>query len=345
VIAELTPGYDGSRQVLKDIVPLETPFTLFISPSQLCNFKCHFCSHSLPIAKKTEAGLRLVNQDFEVLRTIAGQSQEFPDKYKRILLTGLGEPLLNPRIVDMVRLLNEYDIAERLEIFTNGSLLDKTMADGLIEAGLARLRISVQGTDAAAYKEHCRVKLDFEDFVDNIRYFYEASRGRCSIYIKIIDEELRGQEDRRLFFDIFSGICDEIFVENLVRAQPMMGDYDGKVASKRTFYGEPAAKREVCPYIFYTLQTDAEGNCFPCPPLSLPLSFSIGNIHQQTLREIWNGKRMRALRISHLRKNGTKCKLCRECTCYLAFTPAEDNLDEDASKIMERIEKARQCQR
>lgn len=50
--ANLKPGYDLQRKVLKDVVPLDTPYTLFISPSQLCNFKCHYCSHSLSTSEK-----------------------------------------------------------------------------------------------------------------------------------------------------------------------------------------------------------------------------------------------------------------------------------------------------
>lgn len=336
--AEIKPGYDKIRQPLKDIIPIDTPFTLFISPSQLCNFKCHFCTHSLSAEKKKEAGFVAINQDFEVFKKIAEQSKAFPDKYKRILLTGLGEPLVNPRIVEYVRILNDYKISEKLEIFTNASLLTKEISDGLIDAGLTRLRISVQGTNAEKYKKYCGVSLDFDKFVENIRYFYEQSRGKCSIYIKIIEEELDGEEDRQKFFDIFGSICDDIYVENLVRAQPMMGDYDEKISMATTFYGEKAQKREVCPYIFYTLQTDSEGNCYPCPPLSLPLSFSLGNINNQTLKEIWNGERMHKLRLSHLRKNGTKCRLCQQCICYLAFTPEEDNLDNHTEEIIQKLE-------
>jgi len=342
--AKIKPGYDNIRKPLKDIIPADTPFTLFISPSQLCNFKCHFCSHSLSIEEKKKAGFVSINQDFKVFKKIAEQSKEFPNKYKRILLTGLGEPLLNPKIVDMVRLLNEYEIAEKLEIFTNASLLKPELSDGLIDAGLTRLRISVQGTDAEKYKKHCGINLNFKKFVDGIRYFYEKSRGKCSIYIKIIEEELYGEDDKQKFFDIFGGICDEIFVENLVRAQPMMGDYDEKIPLTRTFYGEIAQKRDVCPYIFYTLQTDSEGNCYPCPPLSLPLNFSLGNIFEQPLRKIWTGEKMQKLRLSHLKKDGSKYDICKKCTNYLCFTPEEDNLDNHTHEIIKKIEGSSICQ-
>lgn len=343
--AKIKAGFDSTnRQVLKDIIPINTPFTLFISPSQLCNFKCHFCSHSLPNDQKRQAGFVSINQDFTVFQKIVEQSKLFPNKYKRILLTGLGEPLIHPKIVDMVKLLKESQVSENLEIFTNASYLNEELTNGLIDAGLTKLRISIQGTDAIKYKKHCNIDLDFDKLVDEIKYFYTKSRGKCSIYIKIIDEELYGEDDKQKFFDIFGEICDEIFVENLVKAQPMMGDYDNNIDSAKTFYGDKAQKREVCPYIFYTLQIDSQGNCYPCPPLSLPLSFSLGNINEESLTQIWHGEKHKELMLSHLKMDESKCDLCKQCSCYLAFTPTEDNLDNDTQTIIKKIKERKRWQ-
>lgn len=333
--AKVKPGYDDKRTILKDVVPLDTPYTLFISPSQLCNFRCHFCAQSLSNEEKKQKGLIQINQDMDVFLKIVEQSKKFPNKFKRILLTGLGEPLMNKNIAKMIEMVNEAEISEKIEMFTNAALLNHKLSDDLINAGLTKLRISTQGTDAAMYKKHSGVDIDFDKFVSEIKYFYEKSRGKCQVYIKIIEEELRDANDREKFFDIFGNICDEIYVENLTQAQPAMGDYENKIEHTRTFYGEKAKIREVCPYIFYSLQTDSEGNCFPCPPLSLPLSFSIGNINDTPITKIWNGKKHKDIMISHL--NGNKCDLCKKCTNYLCFTPDEDNLDMHKEEILERL--------
>lgn len=335
--AKLKAGYDSNRLLLKDIIPLDTPFTLFIAPTQLCNFKCHFCSHSLSAQKKKEEGFVSKHLEFEIFEKIVEQSKEFPSKYKRILLTGLGEPLMNPKIVEMVKILNDSNVSNNLEIFTNASYLNKEMSDGLIEAGLTKLRISIQGTSAKMYQKYCSTDIDFNELVNNIKYFYNKSRSKCTIYIKIIEEELEDADDKKKFFDIFGSICDEIFVENLVKAQPMMGDYDNQISTTKTFYGEIAQKREVCPYTFYTLQIDAEGNCFPCPPLSLPKSFSLGNLCDTPLSKIWYGSKHKKLMLSHLIKEETKPEICIKCTNYMCFTPKEDDLDNDKNEIINNI--------
>ncbi len=335
--AIIKPGYTSKRIALKDAIPVAAPFTLFISPSQHCNFRCSYCAQSLNDEHRAQKDLKRIHLTIELFNQIVEQSQKFPVKYKRILLTGLGEPLMNKNITHMVKALHDAKVSENLEIFTNASLLTPELSKKLIDAGLTKLRISVQGTNSQMYKKHTGVNIDFNNFVENIAFFYKQSRGKCSIYIKIIEEELQDETDKEKFFALFGNICDEIFIENLVRAQPAMGNYDKQVESTRTFYGEKSQKRDVCPFIFYSLQIDSEGNCFPCPPLGLPQSFSLGNIKNIPLIGIWYGSKHKELMATHLRKDGNKCALCRSCTQYLCFTPEEDNVDHACESILHRL--------
>ena len=334
--ATILPGYDPKRKKLAEIIPLPAPFTLFITPAQVCNFRCFYCTQHKSGDEKKKIGFASQLLDYNVFLKIAHQAADFPEKFKRVLLTGLGEPLMNPRIPDMVATLRHLDVAEKYEIFTNAYKLNHEMSDRLLAAGLTRLRISIQGLSSEKYKEVCGVDIDFNRLLNNIRYFYEH-KGDCTVYVKIIDAGLIDKQDEERFYAMFGDMCDEIYVEHLVKAQPSMGDYSDLADNFLTFYGEKSQFRDVCPYMFYTLQTDALGNVFPCPPLGLPLSFSLGNITETTLMEIWNGEKLRELRISHLKKNRDKVPVCRTCEHYMCFTPEEDNLDNDTGKLIEKI--------
>jgi MoaA/NifB/PqqE/SkfB family radical SAM enzyme len=334
--ARISPGYDSQRKKLSEIIPIPTPFTLFITPAQVCNFRCFYCTQHKSRNEKKRLGFQSQLLDYEVFLKIASQAAEFPEPFRRVLLTGLGEPLMNPRIPEMVATLKRRGVADRYEIFTNAYLLSHDMSDRLLAAGLTRLRISIQGLSAEKYREVCGVDIEFDRLLDNIRYFYEH-RGDCTVYLKIIDAGLAGKEDEEKFYSLFGDICDDIYIEHLVKAQPSMGDYENRADNYLTFYGERSQKRDVCPYMFYTLQTDATGNVFPCPPLGLPVMFSLGNINKITLREIWNGDKLRALRLSHLHKNRDCVPVCDTCEHYLCFTPDEDNLDNDTEMLIEKI--------
>lgn len=333
--ATIQGGYDHIRQNLADLVPLEAPFSVFIASTQVCNFRCFYCTHSQK--DKEKINLHVAHMSDQTFENIVQQLMEFP-KVGRVLFTGLGEPLANPKIPDMIRRLAEAHVTDRIEIVTNASLLTHEMTDRLLEAGLTYLRISLQGLSAEKYKEISGVNIDFPQFLENIKYFYQK-KGACKLYIKIMDACLDGAEDEEKFYQMFGDISDLIFVEHIVQAQPQMMDkYGEQVTSEYTFFKEPAEVRKVCPFAFYTLQIDADGNVFPCPPLGLPMSFSLGNISKTSLYNIWNGKPLYDLQMQHLNLERCKHEVCAQCQNYLCFTPKEDNLDFAVEEIKKRLE-------
>lgn len=335
--AKIEPGYDNQRQKLADIVPLEAPFTMFIASTQTCNFKCFYCTHHLSREEKEKMNFQQVPMSDELFERVLEQAKEFQGKIKRIVFTGLGEPLANAKIADMIRKLSDAKIAGGYEIITNGYLLTHEMTDKLLAAGLTFLRVSIQGLTAKRYKETTGVLIDYERLVDQIRYFYE-NKGNCKLYVKIMDECFDEGETEEDFYRLFGDICDKIYIEHLVNAQPGMdGNYGEQLNDGMTFYGDRAEEREVCPYMFYTLQIDAVGNTFPCPPLGFPEDFSLGNVLDTTLKKIWESDKLYRLYRLHLTGRKKDIPVCFHCENYKCFTPKEDNLDQDKEIILKRI--------
>ena len=79
--------------------------------------------------------------------------EQFP-AVRHLQLQGMGEPLLHPRFLDMVR----HAAARGIEVTTNTNLtaLSPRRADELVTSGLAKLHISIDAADAAVY-EYIRV--------------------------------------------------------------------------------------------------------------------------------------------------------------------------------------------
>lgn len=117
--------------------------SLRISLTELCNFRCVYCTTStttiLPPAHY------LSRQ--EILRFVTVALKLGIDKVR---LTG-GEPMLREDIVDIVRSLKTAGVDD-LSITTNGSRLAPLLA-GLKEAGLDRINISLDSMNADRFKE------------------------------------------------------------------------------------------------------------------------------------------------------------------------------------------------
>jgi sulfatase maturation enzyme AslB (radical SAM superfamily) len=110
------------------------PIKIYFEVTNYCNFHCDFC----PVHVSTRPNQHM---DFSLF-------QKGIDEIAAEHLTGtvgfhiLGEPLMYPRILDAVRYARSKGL--RTEMNTNGSLLTPERVQGLVEAGLDALAISVQ---------------------------------------------------------------------------------------------------------------------------------------------------------------------------------------------------------
>lgn len=334
--AVIKPSYDVNRNFLSDIIPLNTPFTVFIEPTRFCNFKCFYCLHSTHGKKNdklAEMGYQIKHMDFILYEKILEQLMLFPERPKRIVFSGLGEPLMNPKLPDMIRLARDSGVSQRLDILTNASLLTHEISDALISAGTTRIQVSLQGLSSIKYKEVSGAAVDFDKMYENLTYLHQH-KGNCSIFIKIIDTLLSGDDDKKRFFNLFGDICDQIFIEHLITLQQQMGDHCGRADNMRNINNEKVIYRNVCPVIFYMLQIDADGNVFPCPVGGLPKHFVLGNVNEETLYQIWNGRQRTNLIRGHLKLNRKKLPICSTCETCATVLDESEFLDDSAGRLL-----------
>jgi radical SAM protein with 4Fe4S-binding SPASM domain len=115
---------------------LAAPETIHFSVTGRCDQACAGCFYSARPGSQVEAADAPFSL-FEKVVAEAGRARVFQ------MALGGGEPLLHPRIVEMVRLAREQGIVPNLT--TNGNLLDGEMAMALKEAGLGQVQISLNG--------------------------------------------------------------------------------------------------------------------------------------------------------------------------------------------------------
>jgi sulfatase maturation enzyme AslB (radical SAM superfamily) len=126
------------------LYPEEPPLRkLYLEPTSACNLQCRTCvrnSWDEPIGF----------MELSVFRNLLDDIARIPS-VREMAFWGIGEPLYHGDIVEMVALAHARGL--RTEIVTNGLLVDKTMARGLIKAGLDALVVSVDGVTAESYAD------------------------------------------------------------------------------------------------------------------------------------------------------------------------------------------------
>ena len=259
--------FDMERVNLWEKVPLETPFLLIIEPTFACNFHCCYCMHSTtPKEIEKTRGYKSLPMDWETFLRTVEQAKAFPQKFKKITFAGLGEPLLYPRLPEMIKFVNENNICDKTLVISNGSLLTHELSDKLIASGLSELKISLQGLTSEKYKEVCGVAVDFDKLVENIRYFYEH-RGNTKLKLKIADISLPKNNGKEQFYDIFGNICDNIAIEHIFSLFHDV-DYDEYLLPNqgKNRFGFDLIPTNVCGDIFFRMSVLRDGSIsFGCP--------------------------------------------------------------------------------
>lgn len=320
------------RTPLQEVIPLSTPFVLFVDPASTCNFRCAFCpTGDRELIRST--GRWQGQIDFDLYKKVVDDLGEFDRPLRVLRLYKEGEPLLHPRFADMVRYARESGHVEYIDTTTNGYLLTPDRVDPILEAGIDRINISIDGMSTGQYWEFTKTRVDFEGFVSNIRRLYER-KGRCEICIKIPGDIL-SKEDKQRFFDTFGDIADRVFIENFAPCWPGF-DVEERTGITITegIYGNTVKEVSVCPYIFYSMAVNSDGTVSLCF-LDWARTLVIGDVRNQSLQAVWNGKLMREHRIAHLqdrRKDNPTCATCGQLSHCLP-----DNIDPYASALLERL--------
>ena len=328
----------SKRVRLADVVPLEKPFTIQFDVSSVCNLKCEFCpihgsAQKMVVKKQTRFF------DFEQFTKCIDDIKDSFGCVKQILFTGSGEPLLNPRIVDMIKYISDSKTAERITVITNGLLLTNELSDKLIDSGLSLLRVSVNGLSSQDYKHYTGTDMDFEKYVDRLRYFYEH-KNSTQVYIKIMNYMVDSDEQKKQFYDTFSSICDIINVEN-VYDMGGNGKFDNidKSQLNQAIFSDIQSEPLICSIQFYTFYINSELDIYPCCEGMLKncIYKPLENLKNSGIKSIWN-KTMRDFQYKMI-DGKPKFEYCKQCTFSLALSKREDLLDDDSEEIKERYDK------
>jgi heme b synthase len=128
-----------------------------------CNLACVHCRASASMGPHegelgTDEALRLLDQIAEVAKPI-------------IILTG-GEPLLRSDIFDIARYGTELGL--RMVMALNGTLVTEKVARQLVESGIQRISVSLDGSSAETHDRFRQVKGAFESTLRGIELIKNA---------------------------------------------------------------------------------------------------------------------------------------------------------------------------
>lgn len=271
------------------------PVRLWIEASARCNFSCVMCPNK-DLAESAKGDM-----EWDIFRRVIDEARGFVFDLN---LHHRGESLLHPQIVPMIRYASSKGMVTKLH--TNGSLLKGETIDGIIAAGLHRLSISFDGFAKEDY-EKIRRGADFDEVVAHIQELLRRRRslGKRLPFVAIEVIELSAKqveaEKRKRFIAAFAGTG----LDELVIKKPHNWAGYLKTAYEKKHYAP-------CTFLWNALLVLWNGDVSPCSQ-DFFATIVLGNVRDQSLRDIWNGGPLTQLRRAHLEKRIGEYSACAAC--------------------------------
>lgn len=277
----------------------EFPLMCVLSLVYVCNASCPACPYTYTaIRDKYRDKLYMDEATFKKIAAECGKYGAY------IRLTGGGEPMLHPEAVEFI----EYarGAGAKVGLITNGSRFTEESAERLLKADVDMIEFSVDACDADTYAR-VRTGLDWELLEKNVDMVI-GLRNRLQSKTRIIVSAVN-QEG----VDIYA--VEKFWQDRVdhvqLRKYLTWGLGDASRSADPTPY-LPTEENVPCPWLFERLNIDSRGQVGLCG-YDIAFATNLGNIHQQSIRDIWLGKDFTAYRELHLAGNADRIGICRNC--------------------------------
>jgi len=262
-----------------------------------------------------------INMSFEDFRHIVDQFVDPED----VVLCGVGEPLLNKQIVEMVQYIT--DKGWKANIINNGTLMTEEKANLLIDAGLNNVTFSIHGgtPDTHELIRRGSPKVDSLDkLYGNIKRFVEIRNERkANVYV--IANYLAARQTVAEFPKTLQtakeiGI-DEVVALRLINVDGTLDHLAPEPGQEREMVGFKKLAKELgvkfsfwegagmCRELWDCVFVMSNGDVCPCdgwlydkPPM--------GNLLQEPFESMWNGPKYQELRSTFLKHELEWCATC-----------------------------------
>ena len=324
------------RQLLGNIIPLNTPFVVFLDICDKCNFRCTFCPCN---TSDVSINVRHKTMSFDLFKKIVDDMKGFNNKIRVINLYAYGEPLLNPYFCDMLKYLREKEVCDEIRITSNGYLLTNKLCENIVENGLDMFRFSLYGLNDNDYYIQTGVKISYKELKSKIKYLYNYNKshgGKLKVSIKASASFINNEIKLQQLYNEYSDISDYLYVENIDYVWPeflFTNNYERLLFAPTKFFPnkEHTIQTSLCSFLFTHMMIFSNGDVGICN-IDWKHITKYSSIIDNNIIDIWNGDSLRKLRLNFCKSNIPPIDFCISCKKLFY-----DNLDDDRDIIIKRL--------
>jgi len=287
-----------------DYLKSEFPSQIIVENTECCNYACSHCPHHA-FEKSDKYGGRSLS--LELHKKLVDEIASDGAGYCRyIRYAALGETLLQSDLIKMVAYAGKHS-GVQLNVTTNGLLLSEQKAQRLLDAGVDTFDISIDAYYEETYRK-IRLKGDMDKVRANcLRLIKMIKNGKYNskTVVSFVEQPLNMNEKDKFKEFWENAGADFVVIRPMHSASGSMKETAQKMR-------RDAPKRTPCAYPWERLVLTAKGFLSYCPA-EWEYKACIADFRSSTIKKVWQGTKMRALRKAHLNGDFSKYPFCGQC--------------------------------
>ncbi len=290
------------------------PVLIELQTMNRCNASCPACPYTNTIGKKAFKFISDKTYD-----NILDQLKQESD-FQALVLTYQNEPLLDKRLVEMARKFKKVMPNKHLEIATNASLLTPKVATQLYKY-FDLIDISVNAHSQKTYNSVMK-GLDWDVLQQNLDFISKNKKFIDKTIIRFIKQKENINEQKE-FKKYWNAKGFRVFGFDINDRNGTLENYD-KLKISKTFLKETQlfVLKNItkiisshCLIPSFSSYIRAEGDVVLCFT-DYTDKYLMGNIHNNTIREIFNSAKYKNIRNQLQKNNISKETPCFNCKLY-----------------------------
>jgi radical SAM protein with 4Fe4S-binding SPASM domain len=275
----------------------KVPPTVYVELTNRCNLQCLMCDRGSLSRQKLQ-------MDINLFKKVIDNASEI--NIPEVKLNRFGEPLLQPKLIEMIKYAKERRIP-RVYFTTNATLLHETIAREIITSGVDAVTFSVDGGKGRTY-EKIRKGAKYEKVVQNIERFASirdtlGQRKPEMVLNTILMKDT--VDEMPLVFQKWSPIVDKINVIPVGR----YGNVEDLSGIERNAL---EVERRVCHQPFDRLLVLWDGTVTVCCA-DINGELAVGNILNERLEQLWRNQQIKNIRRMLIDKKYKTMSICGRC--------------------------------
>jgi radical SAM protein with 4Fe4S-binding SPASM domain len=280
-------GYAARRTVLAG-----APVEYIVETTAKCNLYCPMCPRETHPQPKAD----MADEIFDAFVRDAGKAAE------HVMLIGLGEPFLDPKIFDRIEYCHQHNISTLLS--TNGTLLDEEAVEKLLAGPLEHITLSFDGATKESfefYRKGARYEKVRDNFVRLARMKAEkGAKLHIVVQMVLMSRNANEVDEFIRFWSAVPGV-DQVRIKEDETNLFQIGH-------------APDHFKHPCHYLWRgPMYVKQNGDVYPCCQSYMLDGEPVGRVGEQTLFQIWNSDNMQSLRELHVSGRAGEIEMCSKC--------------------------------